>query len=479
MRTMIHAAIPHPSIRKPAATRDPVVTQRRSIRRFSLYLLAALAMALASACGPGQPGVQQCADGEIDCDGECVDVNFDDRHCGACGTVCGADEVCDGTGRCSSSDCPDGTTPCAGACVDVQRDPGNCGACGTACAAGEACNAGTCEDDSCTETTSQAETTVLPADIIVVVDNSGSMTDEASSVQASMNDFANTIIGSEIDAHVIMISADSSDQQGVCVPAPLGSGACPADSNPPTFRHINTTVASSNSLQLVLDTYPQWMDALRPVATKTIAVISDDNSGLSASDFTSQLIALDPTFEGFKFDAIVAPYDLNGAVCFPCQISGNCTSCDQCCGVDSALGLLCTPLPADQGTVYQELVQSTGGVEGNLCIQDFLPTFQDMATAVIADSQVSCLYAIPDPGNGMEIDYTRVNVEYQLDPGATPVLIPNVPAGETACGPSGGWYYDDIIDPSQVLLCPDTCTTVQANPDAAITVKFGCATVIE
>ena len=71
------------------------------------------------------------------------------------------------------------------------------------------------------------------------------------------------------------------------------------------------------------------------------------------------------------------------------------------------------------------------------------------------------------------------NVDYQLTPGATPVLIPNVPDGSSGCGASNGWYYDDIIAPTQVVLCPDVCNTVQANPQAAITVKFGCATVIE
>lgn len=340
--------------------------------------------------------------------------------------------------------------------------------------------AGSCEDDSCTESSSEASSALLPADIIVVVDNSGSMTDEAASVQNSMNAFATTIINSDIDAHVIMISADSSDAQGVCVPAPLGSGNCPNDENLPGYRHIVADVGSSNALQLILDTYPQWQDSLRSNATRTIAVISDDDSGLSAVNFSDQLIALDPTFEGFKVDAIVAPYDLSTAICTTCYLlSNDCATCDACCGLDSTLGLLCTALPASQGSVYQDLVQTTGGVEGNLCTQDFLPAFQDMATGVIEDSQVSCLYDIPDAGNGMEIDFNRVNVEYQLGPGSMPVLLPNAPGGVGDCGANGGWYYNDIISPTQVLLCPTTCDQVQVNLEAKITVKFGCATVIE
>ena len=468
----------HERMRHRQTHRFPLLADSTPLaRHLGLALVIWLMTLLVAACGPGQNPVQ-CDLGQTSCSGECVDLDSNANHCGACGNACGAGQVCDGAGSCSES-CPGGTTPCNGECVDLGSSADHCGACGNACGPSETCMAGTCGDDSCTEASSQAESGVLPADIIVVVDNSGSMTDEAGFVQDSMNDFANTIINSGVDTHVVLISDDSNDQQGVCVPAPLGSGSCPNDENLPNFRHVVTNVASSNSLQLLLSTYPQWQDSLRPNATKTIAVISDDNSALSAQAFTDMIVTMDPTFEGFKFDAIISPYDLDGIVCFPCQISGNCASCDPCCGLDSALGLLCTALPADEGTVYKELVQTTGGIEGNLCTQDFLPVFQDMATAVIDDSQVSCLYDIPDPGNGMSIDFNRVNVEYQLNPGSNPVLIPNVPGGELDCGPSGGWYYDDIIAPTQVLLCPDTCDTVQANPQAAITVKFGCATVIE
>jgi hypothetical protein len=292
-----------------------------------------------------------------------------------------------------------------------------------------------------------------------------------------MNDFVSIIIASDIDSRVILISDDSTDEQGICIPSPLGSGSCPADEKLPEFRHVVQSVGSSNSLQLVLDTYPLWQDSLRPTATRTIAVISDDNSSLGATAFRTQLVALDPTFADFRFHAIIAPYDLDSFACFTCSPPA-CATCDACCGVDTSLGFVCTALPADEGTVYKELITLTGGVEGNLCTQDFLPAFMEMATAVVGDSDVDCVYDIPDPGGGLMIDYTRVNVEYQADPMSTPSTIPHVPGGMADCGAGGGWYYDDPVAPQQVILCPETCTVVQANPQAKITVKFGCATVI-
>ncbi len=199
---------------------------------------------------------------------------------------------------------------------------------------------------------------------------------------------------------------------------------------------------------------------------------------MSAADFTQMIGALDSTFVGFKFSAIVAPYDLNALECFPHQMSGNCATCDPCCGLDSALGIACVALPADQGSVYQELVTSTGGVEGNLCTQDFVPAFEDMAMSVINDASVACVYNIPDPGVDLTIDYDKVNVEYQATPASTAEVIPFLPGGESACGASGGWYYGAGTPPSQVLLCPTTCDAVQVSGEAKVTVKFGCDTLV-
>lgn len=326
----------------------------------------------------------------------------------------------------------------------------------------------------CAETSSEAETDVLPADIIIAVDNSGSMSEEAVFVQSSMVDFVNAIVGSGIDAHVVLISADASGSNGICVPAPVGSGSCPNDENLPSYRHVVQTVGSTNALQLILDTYPSWQASLRPQATKTIAVVSDDDSAMNAATFTSQLLALDPSFQGFKFNAIVAPYDLNPLSCFSCS-PPNCGACDPCCGAE---GPFCVALPADEGAVYKDLVSQTMGVMGNLCLQNFQPVFLDMATAVVSGSQVACVYEIPEPAMG-DIDYGKVNVAYKSSPSAPEQPIFYVPGGAGDCDGSGGWYYDDPVNPTQILLCPATCDAVQLGDEGAITVKFGCQTIVK
>ncbi|MBW2454108.1 MAG: hypothetical protein JRI68_06345 [Deltaproteobacteria bacterium] len=326
---------------------------------------------------------------------------------------------------------------------------GNGGGIGIGGVGGLGSSSGGGEGGACASTTSEAEEGFAPADIIIAVDTSGSMDLEAQWTQQNMNVLVTTITGSGIDAHVVMISDND-----ICVPTPLGSGNCPSDENLPSYRHVQTGVGSDDALEKIISTYPQWKDSLRLAATKTFVVVSDDDSDLSASGFTNQLLALDPpTFQGFKFDAIVsfAPPWASG----PCWL-----------------------LSAAQGTVYQALVQQTGGVAGDLCLQNFAPVFQDIATAVVQNSQIDCVYDIPDPGNGETIDFDKVNVEFQPDPNAPGQVIPYVPGGAAACDPNGGWYYDDPNNPTQIIFCEATCTAVQSQTEGQVSVVFGCETVI-
>ena len=104
---------------------------------------AALVLGLA-ACGDSSEGgdALTCEGETVLCGGACADTSTDPRNCGACGTTCGAGEICDG-GACALV-CPAGQIACDGGCHDVSTSPDHCGECGNACGAGEACSAGVC-----------------------------------------------------------------------------------------------------------------------------------------------------------------------------------------------------------------------------------------------------------------------------------------------------------------------------------------------
>lgn len=92
-----------------------------------------------------------CEPGYLECEGQCVDTQSDDAHCGGCGNefACGSDRVChDGhcvacmeNAMCKVSECRAGLTHCAQAvtCVDTGPVPD-----GAACGNSASCHAGRC-----------------------------------------------------------------------------------------------------------------------------------------------------------------------------------------------------------------------------------------------------------------------------------------------------------------------------------------------
>ena len=105
---------------------------------------------------------ETCNRWDDDCDNkvdETFDLQRDLANCGACGTKCGANQVCC-SGSCGArtantpngcacnaeNPCQAGTTCCDGACRNLQTDRASCGMCGRSCAANESCCGGKCVD---------------------------------------------------------------------------------------------------------------------------------------------------------------------------------------------------------------------------------------------------------------------------------------------------------------------------------------------
>ena len=176
-------------------------------------------------------------------------------------------------------------------------------------------------DASCAEVRAEATLQKKPVDIIFVIDNSGSMTDEIRSVEQNINkNFADIIGKSGLDYRVIMVTShgNASTQQSVCISAPLSKHAScspvPAQpgNNPPRFYHYSIEIESTDSFQRLLasvngsvkDQYNLapggWQTWLRTDAYKAFIEITDDTSAMSEVDFDTQLLAKAPTQFGTK-----------------------------------------------------------------------------------------------------------------------------------------------------------------------------------
>jgi hypothetical protein len=161
---------------------------------------------------------------------------------------------------------------------------------------------------ACDQVTDKGTLVKRPMDIIISIDNSGSMAGEIQAVVDNINtDFAAIIEASEIDYRVIMVSRYGPVSQsiepsnfGVCIGPPLGNAAC--GSNPPAlvntarFFHHSTDIGSNNMWCRLLtsyttaDEYPTerngwidvapngWQDWLRADAFKVFIGITDDRA---------------------------------------------------------------------------------------------------------------------------------------------------------------------------------------------------------
>jgi len=100
---------------------------------------------------------------------------------------------------------------------------------------------------------------------------------------------------------------------------------------------------------------------------------------------------------------------------------------------------------------------------------------QDLLDALlaIAGDAVDCSFVVPDPSDPQsQLDPRQVRVEYT--PGSSATELLDHVADASACGASGGWYYDDPNDPTTITLCPSSCTAAQADSQAKLAVAMGC-----
>jgi hypothetical protein len=342
-------------------------------------------------------------------------------------------------------------------------------------------------DASCASATETAVVEFLPVDIIWMIDNSSSMKPAIDEVTAGLNAFAQLIAGKSLDYKIIMLSLRSktnpvtsggSTRYGVCIPPPLSGGSnC---ENGPRFFQSSVDVKSTQPLEQILGTLGQtagyavgqdrggepWKAELRANATKTFVVVTDDNSRLAAADFE--------TFGGGKnpFNSNMLPPGILDAswsglfTGYPVSPSTRCTYPD---GTQ----------PPSAGPTYTDLVNKTTGVRAKICdgASSWSGFFASVAQAVSKASKLSCNLAIPMPSQGT-LDPSAINVGI-ASPGGSTTL--GKVANQAACGPAGGWYYDDDTNPTHVLLCKTSCDVAQTKVQtgASIQIQFGCKTIIQ
>ena len=349
---------------------------------------------------------------------------------------------------------------------------------------------GTPAPGACATARSEAELVREPIDIVVLLDNSLSMVDEARSVEATLNvNFASRLEDSGVDYRLILISRHRANDTllgatAVCIDPPLGGGG-PCPSARPSFGarffHYSTEVGSSDSFDVLLGSYDGrrrddfqlapsgWSTWLRSGTKKVFLEISDDDENMSASTFLSELSKLSPQHFGsdpsrpeIVWHSIVGlPEKPNPVEAYapsePVQ-DGRC------------FGNLTTVF--NSGRTYQELSRSTGGLRFPICqFGAYNQVFEAIATSVVETSGVACGFAIPAPPSGQRLELDKVAVSYAPSSGA-PIVFGR--ALDAASCQADAF----LVDGDDITLCPAACDRVRADPGASVEVLFTCESTL-
>ena len=253
----------------------------------------------------------------------------------------------------------------------------------------------------------------VPVDVVFIVDNSGSMPEETESFEQALPSFVALLEEDEVDYRIILLSRHRRDERSasaeastsVCVAAPLSELAeCPSERPAlgPRFFQYSIKMDDDDSLQRVLQAFDApdpfglteigWSEWLRSGARTIFIQVTDADSALGASDFTTALQAAAPasfgsdaTRPGFVFHSITGV--IQKRLGLDIYLADEPIEPAVCEGTGSN--------PDNAGVVYQELSRSTGGLRAPVCPADAL----GLRLALLAsDATLRSIRACSDPG---------------------------------------------------------------------------------
>lgn len=439
-------------------------------------------------CSDGACKAQVCAPNQPACDGNVATVcNAQGSGYSGASTDC-ASKKCIG-GVCSALVCPPATLFCEGAKLKSCSPDGLSVVAEEACATGNycglnksgdaACLAWVCEPGktACNGTAAMtckadgsgyqdAGKECLPpictaligsvpvnesvgpgakVDIVVWIDTSGSMSQEAAWTNQNMNKFTQYLENQKIDYHLVLYGTGL----GLCIGPPLGDTACNSAQSQ-KFLTIKQAVASTNGLTMMQTqtNFDKFKQFLRADAVHHMIGITDDQSATPAATFHanySNRLSNQGLNPKFVYHAICSFINANN----PNQ-AGNC------------------PTGASYGSQHIALAQSTGGTLYQVCQNDWTAIFDGLSKAVAATTKPGCTYKLPLPAN-KTVTWKNVKVSHVENQKVAQLTLI---AGESACAANpDGWYYDDPLNPTTATVCAETCKMLVGG---AVVFDFGC-----
>lgn len=354
-------------------------------------------------------------------------------------------------------------------------------------------------DGSCAATATSAEQRVVetqvpvttevvtrtPVALYFMQDQSGSMLFPGSLqippiakwtlTQNSLTAFVNDPTSSGIDVALQYFALPAGGCDGANYVTPeVAMGPLPANAQPIITSLGAHFPATNTPIEPALRGVTQYCIQHQTAAEKCVAVLITDGT---PSDCNADPTALAQIAK----DA----YDQHGVITFTIGMDG--ADFNMLNGIAAAGHGDCTPPAAGN----EACNVSTGGT----AFIDALNTIRGSVTKtethlethqVIQQTKLACEFKLPSPPDGQRFDKEKVNVEFTTAAGKQEIYRVETLAG---CGAASnkGWYYDDPVTPTKILVCPGTCTdigggagdggtVVNAGPPTRVDIALGCAT---
>lgn len=297
---------------------------------------------------------------------------------------------------------------------------------------------------------SEAQAQLIPLDMIILLDRSGSMVGQkwdgsTNALKTFVNDPASSGINVGIVYYPIDNAAESCDYllySDLAVPVAELPGNAPAlvasidaedpnGSDTPTYGALKGALFNATGYQEANPTH------------KVIVVFASDGDPNGCPDNQDNISEI----AGLASSAL----NYNGVQTYVIAIQG-----------------------ATVGALNQ--IAAAGGTMQAYDVTANVAQFSQKMAEIRA-AALSCEFVIPPPPAAQELDPEKINVSYTPGGQGMPQTLPQA-QNLADCGAGAGWYYDNNMEPTKILLCPGSCTTVQADSAAAIGVLFGCKTEV-
>jgi hypothetical protein len=338
-------------------------------------------------------------------------------------------------------------------------------------------------------------------DVIFVIDNSGSMSDEIAAVRDNINrDFATIVADSGLDYRVIVISRFGVDDLGVCIKPPLAQGNCEGDrasvkdTNSAVFYHYDREIGSNDAFCQILDTFDQpdaqgrapqgWQAWLRPDAYKAFILVTDDSPKCSyrSAEFSTDFgnAGTDPFEDALHFHQALlkrsgsqfgVPPEIKYQFFSIVGLAANAVTGEPYFPHQAIVEKTCDTAPA-AGPAYQSLSIITDALRYPVCEgRSFDAIFQVLARNLIQTSEAPCEFALPVLPADQLFELDSVSLEYKPGDGSDSQHFDQV-AAPADCRDHSSFYITDHI-----RLCPTACSVVRKDTAPELEILIGCTLV--